>query len=154
MFSAFADYLRPDNTLTWRVWKRAREDAEGGGSSEGSDTEAVVVAAGDGGDGDGGGEAAGGGTPSLSQERWCVMARGNAPCMRSQYLVVVVVLYAGVVDFPRGEGGGGGALRACPAVVGGFVVFGQLSSLVNLLSLAPAAYCYRWLLSLGKYGVV
>lgn len=79
LFSAFADYLRPDNTLTWRVWKRKdkkskdkskqeKENARGGAndsearSEDKEDKEAVVAAA----------TVRGEGKQPLLEERWCV----------------------------------------------------------------------------------
>lgn len=39
LFSAFADYLRPDNTMTWRLWKR---DEAGSEAAAGANNEASV----------------------------------------------------------------------------------------------------------------
>lgn len=40
LFSAFADYLKPENTLTWRLWKR--DAAEAGSEALAKDKKAGV----------------------------------------------------------------------------------------------------------------
>eukprot|EP00752_Nemacystus_decipiens_P005957 g5379.t2 len=74
LFSAFADYLRPDNTLTWRVWKGEEMESERrGGSEYGPSKESEDAAA----------TAAttvrGEGTQPLLEERWYGVPYGVSP---------------------------------------------------------------------------
>ena len=71
LFSAFADYLRPDNTLTWRVWKGQEKEKEsergrgsGGGASKAREEAAAAATV------------RGEGTQPLLEERWWVCASG------------------------------------------------------------------------------
>lgn len=83
LFSAFADYLRPENTLTWRLWKRDGVAGAGAGSEdkkkpevaaseeEGEEEEAVAK------------EGEGTRPPALKKkERWCVCVYVIYSCIR------------------------------------------------------------------------
>eukprot|EP00903_Cladosiphon_okamuranus_P013078 g12199.t1 len=78
LFSAFADYLRPDNTLTWRVWKGEEKEKEedkdnknkrGEGSADGLSNEKAAAAA----------TVRGEGTHPLLEERWYGVPYGAFP---------------------------------------------------------------------------
>lgn len=79
LYSAFADYLRPENTLTWRLWKRKNEagneaEKHGAKGSRTTDVDGCAVA--------------GGNAPEVKEERWWERRRIMWSIM--WYLVIIL----------------------------------------------------------------
>ncbi len=91
LFSAFADYLRPDNTLTWRVWKGEETKRKERASRKKKGPEPVGLGLGLGLDQEEAGRGAaaatvrGEGIQPLLEERWWVLGACVCGCVLFAY---------------------------------------------------------------------